>query len=234
MNLKIQELSITLFVKNLQPGTIHPAVLQYLGIIPSQWELIKNPVHSDREVKLVFTNQVRLIVQPNRIIFAETIGHKKLDDIQITQIALRYLKTFSNIDYQGISINPGGYVRFNSHEAASLYMSQNLLPSKPWQTFTDSSINAMGLKLAYPYKKGKFYLDINQASVEIVNQVIPAVWFVGNFNYLLDGKDKTEKLEQSKQLIKQWRIDVDLFANFISEKFLASIKTPVFGVLPAP
>lgn len=35
VSLKIQELSVTLFVKDLEPGTINPAVLQYLGIIPA-------------------------------------------------------------------------------------------------------------------------------------------------------------------------------------------------------
>lgn len=226
VGLKIQELSITLFTQDLEPETIHPAVLQYLGIIPAQWELIKKPIYGDREVQLVFTNQVRLIVQPNQIIFAETIGQKKLHDVQITHIANAYLQTFSSVDYQAISIKPNGYVPFNSEGEADAYMSDNFAPSRPWKTFADNSINAVGLKLAYPYKSGNFYLDIDRASLEIGGLVTPAIWFAGNFNYSLDSNSKIERLEQLKQLIQTWRIDVELFVYFINKKFLGSTKSP--------
>lgn len=222
---KIQELSITLFAQDLKPGTIHPAILQYLGIIPTQWELIENPVYSDRELKLVFTNQVRLTIQSNRIIFAETVGQKKMQDIQIMPIVTAYLKAFPNIKYQAVSINPSGYVLFNSHEDASKYVVENLIPIQPWRTFGDDPVNAVGLKLAYPYKSGNFYLEINQAQVEIRKQAISAVWFAGNFNYLLEGANNEEKLQHLQILVKQWKTDVNKFSNFINNKFLTPFKT---------
>ncbi|HHP7232071.1 MAG TPA: hypothetical protein ACFCUY_14580 [Xenococcaceae cyanobacterium] len=226
MNLKIQELSFSLFAKELSPGTIHPAILQYLGIIPVQWELIESPIYSDREVKLVFTNQVSLMIQPNRIIFAETIEHKRLNEVQVPNIVTTYSRIFSNINYQEISISPSGYVAFNSDIEASQYMKQNLLPSSPWKTFGNRSMNTMGLKLAYPYESGNFYLDINQANVEVLNQVIPAVWFVGNFNYQLTDDHNAQKLVTLQSLIQQWKTDVTKFGNFIGKKFLASSKVP--------
>lgn len=232
MNLKIQELSITLFVQDLQPKTIHPAVLQYLGIIPNEWELMEKPLYSDRELKLVFNNQVRLLIQPNRIIFAETIGQKKLQDIQIASITTAYLQTFSNLMYRAVSISPSGYVPFNSNSEASAYMSNNLLPSRPWKTFGNNSINAVGLKLAYPYKSGDFYLNIDRASVEISDRLTPAIWFAGNFNYPLENKNATEKLADLQTLIQQWKIDVNKFGNFISKKFLGTTKASEISVFP--
>lgn len=230
MSLKIQELSFTLFAKDLKPGTIHPTVLQYLGIIPPEWKLMENSVYSDRELKLVFTNQVRLIVQPNRIIFAETVGQKKSQDIQIELITSAYLRAFSNLNYQGLSINPGGYVSFNSDREAGAYMSENLLPSRPWKTFDNNSINAVGLKLAYPHKSGGFYLDIDRASLEISDRMISAIWFAGNFNYPLENKEITERLVDLQTLIQQWKIDVNKFGNFISQKFLGTTKTSEVSV----
>ena len=228
----IQELSITLFAGELEPGTIHPAVLQYLGIIPAQWELVENPIHSDRELKLVFTNQVRLTIQSNRIIFAETVGQKQIQDIQIIQIASAYVKTFSHIKYRGISINPSGYVPFDSHKNASKYIVENLVPSQPWKTFEDDRLSAVSLKLAYPYKSGNFYLEINQAQIEIRRQLLAAVWFAGNFNYVLEGASDREKLQHLQTLVSQWKTDVNKFRSFISNKFLNTFKTPPVSVFP--
>lgn len=232
MSLKIQELNITLFAKDLKPGTIHPAVLQYLGIIPAQWELTENPVYSERELKLVFTNQVRLLVQPNRIIFAETVGSKKPQDVQISHITAAYLRAFSNINYQAVSIAPSGYVPFNSNREAGAYMSENFLPSRPWKTFADRAVNAVGLKLAYPYKAGNFYLEINQANLDIGDRSIPAIWFAGNFNYQFENKDATERLAYLQTIIRQWQVDVNEFGNFISQKFLGTTKASEVSVFP--
>ena len=227
MKLQIQELSFILFVKDLNPAIIHPAILQYLGILPAQWELVENPAHSDREVKLVFTNKVSLMIQPNRIVFAETIGEKELRDVQIIQIITAYLQTFSNIEYQAISINPSGYIACDSVAKANEYMTQNLLSSSYWRLLENQDINGVQLRLAYPYKSGNFYLDIYQANIELFNQVIPAIWFAGNFNYQLSGNNSQQKLENLETLIQQWKIDVNTFRDFIGQKFLAS------GIVPA-
>ena len=232
MSLNIQELNFTLFAKDLKPGTIHPVVLQYLGIIPHEWELMENPVYSDRELKLIFTNQVRLIIQPNRIIFGETVGQKTVRDIQIPLIISAYLQAFSNINYQGLSINPSGYVPFNSDEEANKYMSENLLPSRPWKTFADNSVSAVSLKLAYPYKKGSFYIDINQANLEVGDRTMAAVWFAGNFNYQLHDDNAANRLQSLQTLIEQWKTDVNKFGNFISKKFLGTTKASEVSVFP--
>lgn len=233
MNFKLQELSFTIFTQDLKPAIINPGVLQYVGIIPSGWELIENPTYNERELKLIFNNQVRLIIQPNRIFLAETIGSKTIQDVRVVKIIDNFLKVFTNVDYQAVSIAPSGYAEFSSDIEVMRYMTQNLLPNRPWQKFDRQSTNAVGLKLSYPHKSGNFYLDINQANVEIGNRIIPAVWFAGNYNYRLTGSTKVEKLEHLKQLIAKWKIDVSKFYRFVEQKFLASLVDPDLSVFPS-
>ena len=226
MNFQLQELSFTLFAKNFNPATIHPAILQYVEIIPSDWKLIEDITYSDRELKLVFENQVRLIIQANRIFFAETIGSKKIAEIQLPLIIERFLKVFPRINYQALSIAPSGYYIFKSDLAATKYLSQNLLTNDPWQQLEGQSINAVGLKLSYPYKSGNFYLDINQASVEVQDVANSAVWFAGNFNYQFSRDGNKEKLANCQLLLQQWEEDLQKFTDFIEQKLLASITSP--------
>ena len=233
MNLRLQELSFTLYARDLNPATISPAILRYVEIVPADWALVENPVHSDRELKLVFNNRVRLIVQPNRAFFAETVGDKKLEDIQIPTIVENYLKIFSGVNYQAMSVAPSGFKAFESDSAVSEYLAEKLLTSDPWQKFDDRSLNAIGIKLGYPYKSGNFYLDINQANVEMANVNTPAVWFAGNFNYPLLSNSKQEKILSCHQLLQQWQTDVVKFIDFIDRKFLASVAAPEFSVFPS-
>ena len=233
MNLNLQELSFTIITQDLKPAIINPGVLQYVGIIPAGWELVENPIYNERELKLIFNNQVRLIIQPNRIFLAETIGTKKIQDIQIVEIIDNFLKVFTNVHYQAVSIAPSGYAAFSSEIEAKQYMSQNLLPDRPWQKFDRQSINAVGLKLSYPHKSGNLYLDINQANVEIGGRATAAVWFAGNYSYWLIGDNNAEKLEHLKQLVAKWKIDVSKFYRFVEQKFLVSLVDPDISVFPS-
>ncbi|MGD1920548.1 MAG: hypothetical protein ACFCAD_17680 [Pleurocapsa sp.] len=226
MNFQLQELSFTLFAKDLKPAVIHPAILQYAEIIPADWTLMEKITYSDRELKLVFDNQVRAIVQPSRIFFAETIGNKKIADIQTPLIIEKFLTIFSRINYQALSIAPSGYQIFKSDVTARKYLSQNLLTNDPWQQFDGQDFNAIGLKLAYPYKSGTFYLDISQGNIEVKDISSPAVWFAGNFNYPLTGNNAPEKLENCQILFQQWEQDIQKFRGFVEQKLLASIAVP--------
>ena len=233
MNLKLQELSFTIITQDLKPAIINPGVLQYVGIIPAGWELVENPIYNERELKLIFNNQVRLMIQPNRIFLAETIGTKTIQDIQIVEIIDNFLEVFTRVDYQGVSIAPSGYAAFSSDIEAKQYMTQNLLPDRPWQKFDRQSTNAVGLKLSYPHKSGNFYLDINQANIEIGNRNTAAVWFAGNYSYRLIGNNNSEKLEHLKQLVAKWKVDVSKFYRFVEQKFLASLVDPDRSVFPS-
>ena len=230
MSFKLQQLSITLFVKDLKPAFISPNALQYTGVIPADWKLSENPVYSDRELKLNFINQVSFGIQPNRIILAEIIDRKSLDDVLMVEVINNYLQIFSKLDYQAISIAASGYCNFQSQLQAAQYMSQQLLGSKPWSQFEQHETDTVSLKLGYPYKSGNFYLNIDRANLKIQNNDIPAVWFAGSFNYPLIDNSNIDKMKNLQQLIQDWQIDVNKLSSFIEQKFLASQTDPEVSV----
>lgn len=227
VNLQLQELNFTLLTKDFNPAIFTLTTLQNNAIIQSDLELAENPIYSNSGVKYVFNNQIRLIAQPHRIIFAETINNKRLQDIHLPKIVSKCLQTFTQIDCQAFSIKPSGYAPFNSDLEARKYMSQGLLAFNSWQKLQNREISAVGLKLAYPYKTGNFHLDINQANVEVSGRQIPAVWFAGNFIYQLSGQDSTER-QSHMNMVLDWQSDIQNFQDFINNELLAP------SILPSP
>lgn len=231
-NLQLQELNFTLLTKDFNPAILDLNTLQNKGIIQADWQLAENPIYSNSGIKYVFTNRVRIIAQSNSIIFAETIGRKRIQDIHLPKIVSKHFQAFDQIDYQVCSLKPSGYAPFNSNSESCQYMSSGLLASNSWQKFQEREISAVGLKLAYPYKTGNFYLDINQASVEVSGIETPAVWFAGNFIYqLLDG-DSTKKKAKLESIFEDWQTDIKIFQDFINNEFLAVSIMPSLSLFP--
>ena len=170
INFQLQELNFTLFTEKFNPTILNLNSLQRAGVIQAGWKLAEEPIYQSNGMKLVFHNKVRIIAQPDKLIFAETVGKKRLQDTKIAESVTNMIPRFTEIKYLAISINPGGYAPFKSAEEAAKYMSEGLLASHPWQKFQGRKIHAVGLKLAYPYKSGNFYLDINQANLEILSK----------------------------------------------------------------
>lgn len=231
VNLQLQELNFTLLTKDFNPAIFTLTTLQNNEIIPSDWGLAESPIYSNSGVKYVFNNRVRLIAQPHQIIFAETINNKRLQDIHLPKIVSKCLQTFTQIDCQVFSIKPSGYAPFNSDLETRNYMSQGLLAFNSWQKFQNQEISAVGLKLAYPYKKGNFYLDINQANIEVSGTQIPAVWFAGNFIYQLSEQDITER-QSHIDLVLDWQSDIQNFQYFINNELLAASILPSQSLFP--
>ena len=56
--LEIQELAIVITAKNYDPSLLNPNFLKYSGIIPTDWELARQPVVSNRASQIVFNNGI--------------------------------------------------------------------------------------------------------------------------------------------------------------------------------
>lgn len=232
ISFQLQELNFTLFVQQFKPTVLNLNTLQRAGIIKEDWELAEEPVFQANGTKLVFTNKVRIIAQADKIIFAETVGSKRLQDAKLPDTVTNFIQSFLDIKYQAIFLSPGGYAQFNSASEACKYLSEGLLASTPWQKFNGQEINAVGLKLAYPYKSGNFYLDINQANLEFPNAKINAVWFAGNFSYQLLGNDNSQKYLNLKNIIKDLDSDLKNYQDFVDYKLLAVSVMPSFSIFP--
>ncbi|MEL6911429.1 MAG: hypothetical protein AAFR62_12345 [Cyanobacteria bacterium J06629_2] len=232
IDFQLQELNFTLFTEKFNPALLNLNTLQRVGAIKPNWQLAAEPVYQAAGIKLVFTNQVRIIAQPDRLVFAESVGKKRLQDTHLAETVVNYVQGFPEIKYLAVSLNPSGYAPFESAKEACKYLSEGLLASAPWGKFQGQPINGVSLKLAYPYKSGNFHLDINPASLDISGREIPAVWYAGNFNYQLRGADYDQKRLDLTKILENWRLDLENYQNYINNELLAVSVIPSVSIFP--
>lgn len=228
----LQELSFTLFIEQLDPAVFNLNALQRLGVIESSWKLAEEPIYQANGMKLIFSNKVRIIAKSDRLVFAETVGNKRLQDTHVAQAVINCVRGFPELQYRAATLNPGGYAKFSSSSEARKYLAEGLLASTPWSKFHGQPINAVGLKLVYPYKSGKFHLEINQASLDIAGRAIPAVWFAGNFNYQFKGKSSEQKYFDLNNILQNWQFDIQNYQSYINKELLAVSVIPSLSIFP--
>ncbi|NJK55969.1 MAG: hypothetical protein HC939_08200 [Pleurocapsa sp. SU_5_0] len=108
--LEIQELAIVITAKNYDPSLLNPGLLKYSGIVPSDWELAREPISSNRGSQIIFNNGVYIAAQPNRLMFVKALNNQEnIKDAEIPKIAQRYIEILRTIEYQAIGINFRGY-----------------------------------------------------------------------------------------------------------------------------
>ena len=204
--IQIQELSITIAAKNLNPTILNLDFLKYSDLIPEDWELARSPVYTKGVVELIFKNGIGIITQSDRIIFIEALNTKNLDKIEIPKIACKCIEKLPKLDYKAVGINPRGYVTYNSNDEAHRYFHQKLLNSGEWQNLGKAPVTA-SLQLSYNMEKGQFNLAINQGMLKLPeNQSIPVILFSGNFNYEIASDVHLERLQNLNQLIQNFEL----------------------------
>ncbi|MEL6927724.1 MAG: hypothetical protein AAFO95_03715 [Cyanobacteria bacterium J06600_6] len=232
IDFQLQELNFTLFAEKFNPTILNLNTLQRVGAIKPNWQLAEEPIYQADGLKLVFTNKVRIIAQTDRLIFAETVGNKRLQDIHLAESVKSFIGGFLELKYRALSLSPGGYASFESSTAATKYLSEGLLASTTWGKFQGQPISAVGLKLAYPYKSGNFYLDINQANLDIVGREIPAIWFAGNFNYQLVGASNEQRYSNLQTILNSLLQDIQNYQTYINNELLAVSVIPSVSIFP--
>ena len=60
----IQELSITIAAKELDPTLLSEQFLKFSGIVPNEWELARQPVLNPGGSQVMFKNGVGIVAQP--------------------------------------------------------------------------------------------------------------------------------------------------------------------------
>ena len=232
IDFQLQELNFTLLTEKFNPAILNLNSLQRVNAIKPDWQLAEEPVYQTDGLKLVFTNKVRIVAQSDRLIFSETVGNKRLQDTYLGETVKNHVRGFSEIKYRAVSLNPSGYAGFSSAAEACKYLSEGLLASTPWGKFQGQPINAVGLKLAYPYKSGNFYLDINQANLDLGGRQMPGVWFAGNFNYQLVGNNNEQKHLHLNKILNGWKSDIKNYRTYINNELLAVSVIPSLSIFP--
>lgn len=175
----VPELVIVIAAKNNNPTILTADFLKYSGIIPSDWELARQPVLTNSVAQVIFTNGVSIVAETNRVIFIEAVADKSSDSITIPLIAHKYVETLPNAEYQAIGLNPRGYASFeaSSEDAARNYLSKTLLAPGAWQEIGIAPARAT-VNYVYTLERGQFNLSVNEAALRQSDETTKPIVFV--------------------------------------------------------
>ena len=216
-----QEFGIIIAAKNHKPTILNPDFLKYSGIVPTEWELARQPIYSQNISQVAFTNGVAIVAEPTRIMFIEAIENKAVKEISVPNIAKKYISALPNVEYEAVGINPRGYVAFEKEQdAARLFLTETLLSRGAWQEVGTAPVRAT-LNLAYTMSRGPLYLSINEAALRNPDETTtPIVLFSGSFSYEVNSESSSERQNSLYQNIESWQLDLESYQEIINTKFL--------------
>jgi hypothetical protein len=223
-NLKLQELVIIVAARNFNPIILTPDFLKYSGIIPTDWELARQPVLSQNVAQVIFTNGVSIIAEPNRVMFMEAVT--EVAEAKTPAIARKYCQVLPEVEYQALGINPRGYADLAD---ARNYLHQTLLKEGAWQQVGTAPMRA-NLNLTYTLEKGQLSLTVSEAMLRQEDETnTPIVLFGGNFSVEATGETATQKKDSLMAALDNWAQDVKSYIELVNDKFLAGTapKAPV-------
>jgi hypothetical protein len=221
MNLKdIEEVTISIAAKNLDPTMLNLGFLTMSGIVPNEWELARQPVTNPRGSQVSFKNGVNIVAQPGTISFTEAINNRDLKELNFAQIAQLYIEKLPQAEYQGLSVNPKVIVPLTGEEAGKNFIMEKLIAPGPWREFGTVPPSA-SINFFYQAEQCQLNLNVNPARLQQPDEsVISAVLFSGNFTYNLANLPVNERVKQLSQKINNWDQDLNIFRDLVYEKFL--------------
>ncbi len=209
----LQDLVIVIAAKNHKPSLLNPDFLECSGIVPSDWELARQPISANNVSQLVYSNGIAITAEPQRVMLAQSIRKEYGESILIPEIARKYASALPNMEFEAVGINPRGYVPFPTGEqdTARQYITQNLLSPGAWQSVGEAPMRA-SLNLVYKLQRAPLYLTVTEAALQAETEedkVIPIIMFSGSFSYELSKENNSEKLEKLHSAINNWQSDLD-------------------------
>jgi hypothetical protein len=229
MSLILQELGIVVAMQQPNPNLVTADFLKLSGIIPLDWQLAREPIHGDTS-QLLFTNGVRIIAEPNRIIFDENIGDRDVNTLTVATVARKYVEIFKLAKYAAIGINIRSHSPQTQIEQATAYINHQLLNSGAWQNYGTTPMRA-ALSLSYTLPGRELNLEITAAGIQSgESEITPVILFSGNFSYNLAELQVGESAAAASQILTDWQTDLSAYCELITDRFL----TPTtVNILPA-
>ncbi len=205
------------------PSLVTAEFLKLSGIIPTDWQLAREPINNDRVSQVLFTNGMNIVAEPNRIMLGENIGDRDINTLTVATIAQKYISIFKLAKYSAIGINIRSYSPQASIQNATQYINQQLLVDGSWQNYGTASVRA-ALNLVYTLPGRELNLDIAAAGIQFTEQeVIPVILFSGNFSYNLFSSESRDSLGEASQILTNWQTDLSAYCELITDRFLNSI-----------
>jgi hypothetical protein len=217
-NLTIQELAIVIAVQKIDPTLLTPDFLTMTQIVPTDWEILGQPVRSNEGSQVTYQQGISIVAQAQRISFVELILNKKTAEIEVPKISQFFVKVLSNLDFVGVGINLRGYLDFEGkREASRRFMFSHLLALGDWLSIGDGPVQA-GVNLGYTFPGKRLNLTINEASVQQPEQAAsPIVLFSGNFDYDLPGGDPAANAARLQEILANWQQDLALYKDVVGK-----------------
>jgi hypothetical protein len=216
-----QEVSIVIAAQQ-SPSMLREDLLKYSGIIPTDWQLTRQPVVGEQLSQLAFANGCSIASQPDRLMFLEAIGDKSPETVVIGDVARKYVETMKAAAYQAVGVNFRSYIPYpTNNDAADQFICNKLLAPGDWQSYGKENVRA-ALNLLYTLERGQLNLSINSANIQQPEQApLPILLFSGNFNYDVKDVPDDKRIPTMAMLIDNWITDYDTFRTIIQEKFVA-------------
>ncbi|BBD70726.1 hypothetical protein NIES4072_70920 [Nostoc commune NIES-4072] len=226
-NLITQEFGIIIAAKNHNPTILNPDFLKYSGIVPQEWELLRQPIYTQNVSQLAFTNGIMIVAEPTRVIFIEAIEQKAIKEITVAEIAKKYVQTLPNVQYEAIGLNPRGYISFEQQDnAASQYLAKTFLSGGDWQSLGTTPVRAT-LNLVYTLERCPFYLTVSEAALRNPDETnIPIILFNGSFSYEVKSEKSAERVVNLHDIIDNWQTDLSNYQEIINTKILLKSEIP--------
>lgn len=232
----LQDLVIVIAAKNHKPSLLNLDFLKCSGIVPSDWELARQPISANNMAQVMFTNGIAITAEPQRIILGQPIRKEYGESILIPEIARKYAQALPLMEFEAIGINPRGYVPFPAGEqdTARQYITETLLSPGAWQSTGEAPMRA-SLNLVYKFQRAPFYLTVTEAALQAESEeekATPIIIFSGSFSYQVNSENNSEKLALFHSVINNWQSDLEEYRNIINNKFLAQVgqqKEPTNG-----
>jgi hypothetical protein len=205
---------------------MNPSFLHGSGIVPTQWELTRQPQLSSRFSQLVYNSGVSIVAHPNRLLFVETLSTKSEANVEIPEVASRYVETLPNLDYQAVGINFRSHLTLaNTTVESNQYVSQNFLIRGEWLNSGIAPVQTE-LSLVFTLEGKRLYLTIQEATIRLPDkQLIPVVLFTGNFDYQLGSSSSSHKIEKLQKLFTNWHQDLENYLEIVNKFITAEVRT---------
>jgi hypothetical protein len=220
--LDIQELAITLSAQNLNPTMLTVDNLRSLGVIPADWELVKQPVLNQLQARLNFKNGVNLVAQQRKITFAEPMTGENAQHLKVPTLAKGFMAKFTQAGYQTLSIAPKTIVSFGNEQNRNprQFIMETMIAQGPWQEIGNGLPQA-SVNFVYQLQGCQLNLSVNEVQLRAQNdpnQSVPALLFSGSFNY---GS-------QIETQIDRWSENLATFREIVHQKFLGNSAGGIF------
>jgi hypothetical protein len=221
-NINIQELALTIAVKEIDPTLITPEFLKYSQVVPADWEVAGNPIRNFQGSQVNFQNGVSVMAQPQRISFAELAADKEADALVSAQLAVKLVDVLPSLNYVGVGVNLRGYIDFGSDtRQARDFMFQNLLAPGAWKQLGNAPVQA-GMNLGYTFDDRRLNLTINEATLQTPDGKTNAIaLFNGNFDYdVANTIAPAAHTQRIKQIVSNWQQDLKLYKEVVGQFML--------------